>query len=148
MWIQNVSMTSLINGLHYFAEHKTVLIQIQDVGTTFATPLYDDKFVEKYQFQFMDNDVKTDPDNITDDQAKQIAEILVNAKERNLNIVVSCHAGLCRSGAVADVGIQFGFDDTETQRMPNILVKNRIKEHLGMTVDYNEIFKFTLSDWE
>jgi len=148
MWIQNASMADLINGLHYFEEHKTILIQIQDVGTTFATPLYKDRFVEHHQFQFMDNEDPDDTNNISVEQAKQIADIILTAKEKCYNIVTTCTAGICRSGAIADVGIQFGFDDTEARRIPNILVKNRIKEHLGLTVDYNEIFKYSIPEWE
>ena len=33
-WIQNVSMYSVLNGLHFFEPHKTVCIRIQDFGNT------------------------------------------------------------------------------------------------------------------
>lgn len=148
MWVQNVSMADIVNGCHFFEEHKTVLIQIQDICTEFVRPLYIDRFVEIHQFEFMDNDDPTDDCNITADQALQIADIISDAKKNGYNIVVHCHAGLCRSGAVAEVAIQYGFQDTEARRIPNVLVKNRIKEHLGLTVDYSEVFKSHVDDWE
>jgi predicted protein tyrosine phosphatase len=141
-WIQNVSLADIVKGCHFFEEHKTVLIQIQDVCTwKFAEPLYKDKFVEVHQLEFMDNDDPDDDANITEEQAEKIATILTSAKDRGYNIVVHCHAGLCRSGAVTEVGVLMGFDDTEMIRHPNILVKNRLKTALGMQVDYNEVFK-------
>ena len=149
MWIQNVSMADVINGHHFFEQHKTILIQIQDVGTwKFADPLYKDKFVSIHQFEFMDHDDPHDANNISVDQAEQIAQILTSAKQKQHNIVVHCHAGLCRSGAVAEVGVMMGFQDTEMIRHPNVLVKNRIKECLGMSVDYDEVFRTILPDWE
>lgn len=148
-WIQNVSLSNAINGMHYFVPHKTVLIRIQDFGNiNFQPVLYDDKFVEVHKFCFNDNDDPNDISNITESQAKQIADILKNCKDKGYNIVVHCVAGLCRSGAVADVGILYGFEDTETRKIPNMLVKNRLKEQLGLTVDYSEVFKFVLPDWE
>ena len=149
MWIQNVSMADVIKGNHFFEEHKTILIQIQDVCTwKFAEPLYKDRFVEIHQFEFMDNDDPDDDCNITEEQAEKIAAILTSAKERQMNIVVHCTAGLCRSGAVADVAHLIGFQDTGMPRMPNVLVKNRLKKALGLEVDYNEVFKFQLPEWE
>lgn len=148
-WIQNVSLIDAINGIHYFVPNKTVLIRIQDFGNTnFQPVLYGDRFVEVHKFCFNDNDDPNDISNITETQAKQIADILKNCKDKGYNIVVHCVAGLCRSGAVADVGILYGFEDTETRKIPNMLVKNRLKEQLGLTVDYSEVFKFVLPDWE
>ncbi len=148
-WIQNISLSNAIKGIHYFVPYKNVLIRIQDFGQTNFSPVaYDDRFVEVHKFCFNDNDDPNDTSNITVDQAKQIANILRNCKDKGYNIVVHCIAGLCRSGAIADVAITFGFEDTETKKIPNMLVKNRIKEQLGMTVDYSEVFKFVLPEWE
>ena len=148
-WVQNVSLKDAITGMHYFVPHKTVLIRIQDFGQTdFKPVLYHNQFVEVHKFCFNDNDDPDDISNITVEQAKLIANILKNCKEKEYNIVVHCIAGLCRSGAVADVGILYGFEDTETKKIPNMLVKNRLKEELGLTVDYSEVFKFVLPEWE
>jgi protein tyrosine phosphatase len=143
-WIQNISLSNAINGIHYFVPHKTVLIRIQDFGNTVFQPV----LFEVHKFCFNDNDDPNDTSNITIEQANQIANILKNCKDKGYNIVVHCIAGLCRSGAIADVGILYGFEDTETKKIPNMLVKNRLKECFNMKVDYTEVFKFVLPDWE
>ena len=50
-----------------------------------------------------------------------------------MNVVVHCHAGVCRSGAVAEVGIAMGFQDTGVFRAPNLMVKHKLLNALGMT---------------
>jgi hypothetical protein len=47
-------------------------------------------------------------------------------------------AGICRSGAVTEVGVMLGFNDTEKFRSPNLLVKHRMMKKLGWTYDENE----------
>jgi len=49
-----------------------------------------------------------------------------------MNVVVHCHMGVCRSGAVAEVGVMMGFRDTEKFRIPNLMVKKKLMEQLGM----------------
>jgi hypothetical protein len=55
-----------------------------------------------------------------------------------MNVVVHCFAGICRSGAVCEVGVMMGFNDTERFRSPNLLVKHRMMKHLGWTYDERE----------
>jgi hypothetical protein len=55
-----------------------------------------------------------------------------------MNVIVHCVAGVCRSGAVCEIGVMMGFDDTEAFRSPNLLVKHRMMKHLGWTYDPNE----------
>jgi hypothetical protein len=55
-----------------------------------------------------------------------------------MNVIVHCHAGVCRSGAVCEVGVMLGFNDTEVFRSPNLLVKHRMMRKLGWTYDENE----------
>jgi hypothetical protein len=52
-----------------------------------------------------------------------------------MNVVVHCFAGICRSGAVAEVGVMMGFDDVGRTRIPNLLVKHRMMRALGWTYD-------------
>jgi L-serine deaminase len=40
--------------------------------------------------------------------------------------------GVSRSGAVAEVGTIMGFRDTEKFRVPNLMVKRKLIEQLGM----------------
>jgi hypothetical protein len=55
-----------------------------------------------------------------------------------MNVVVHCHAGVCRSGAVCEIGVMLGFNDTEAFRSPNLLVKHRMMRALGWLYDEQE----------
>jgi hypothetical protein len=55
-----------------------------------------------------------------------------------MNVVVHCHAGICRSGAVAEVGVMMGFADCERFRIPNLLVKHKMMRVLGWAYNANE----------
>ena len=55
-----------------------------------------------------------------------------------MDVIVHCVAGVCRSGAVCEVGVMMGFDDTEDFRSPNLLVKHKMMKILGWTYDENE----------
>lgn len=68
---------------------------------------------------------------ITQEQAKEIVGILQNAMENGQNVIVHCNAGLCRSGAVAEVGVMMGFSDTFAPRIPNLMVKKYLMRELG-----------------
>lgn len=145
MWIRNVPMSAIIKGDHHLDDNGTVLIQIQDIGTwKFAEPAAREEFVSIHQFEFMDADDADDDCNITEQQAGEIASILKQALAAGHSVLVHCHMGLCRSGAVAEVGVMLGFADTGAVRQPNILVKNRLKRALGLDVDYSEIFRTVL----
>ena len=56
-----------------------------------------------------------------------------------MNVVVHCHAGVCRSGAVCEIGVMLGFRDTEAFRSPNLLVKHRMMQALGWLYDEQEV---------
>jgi protein tyrosine phosphatase len=139
MWIQNVGIYEITRGMHYL-DNKTILIQIQDVGTwEFAKPFYKDKFIEIHQFEFQDTEKDVEEAGpIQDHQAKAIADILMRAKETDKNIVVHCHAGICRSGAVVECGVIMGFQEPENERIPNVLVKKKILKHLGLTNSWDD----------
>jgi hypothetical protein len=55
-----------------------------------------------------------------------------------MNVVVHCVAGVCRSGAVCEVGVMMGFRDTEEFRAPNLMVKHKMMKVLGWTYDADE----------
>jgi len=136
-WIQNVSLIDVKNGAHYDPGPNNLLIQIVDSGMEFPEPKY--KFNNVHQFEFMDleeNDKCIEPDmKITDHQATSLVILLKQALLNRSNVIVHCVAGVCRSGAVAEVGIIMGFDDTEDYRSPNLLVKNRMMKYLGLTYE-------------
>ena len=138
-WIQNVSLSDVRKGHHIDAGFNSMLIQIVDPAYEFPTPKY--QFREVHQFEFLDaeqNDQFPDECKVTDEQAQQLVTLLQKALGNRMNVVVHCHAGVCRSGAVAEVGVMMGFDDTERFRSPNLLVKHRMMKALGWAYDENE----------
>ena len=79
------------------------------------------------------------------EQANELVRLLQHALENRMNVVVHCHMGVCRSGAVAELGVMMGFDDVGRWRSPNLLVKHRMMSALGWTYDENE--KPNIDDW-
>lgn len=139
MWIQNISLADVAKGHHFDAGPNSMLIQIVDPAMEFPVPLY--KFKETHQFEFLDlehDDKFGEEFKITDEQAEKLVCLLEHARANRMNVVVHCHAGVCRSGAVAEVGVMMGFDDTEAFRSPNLMVKHKMMQVLGMSYDENE----------
>ena len=136
-FIQNVSLQAIKDGRHFDAGANSMLIQITDPAGTFPKPYH--KFKETYRFEFLDLDNEQDElfgeGCIKDEQAAAIVRLLKHAREDKMQVIVHCHAGLCRSGAVAEVGIMMGFTDTEAVRLPNTLVKQKLMRELGLTYD-------------
>ena len=133
LYIQNVSFAAIQNGLHFDCGPNSILIQIKDPKEQFPIPKH--TFESVYQFTFVDEDDENKLDTITVAQAKYLVEILCTALENKQNVIVHCVAGICRSGAVAEVGIMMGFNDTNSFRIPNSLVKRRMMKALGWTYD-------------
>jgi predicted protein tyrosine phosphatase len=139
-WIENVAAADVPMRFHHEAGPNSMLIQIMDPAPTWwPTPAHE--FKEVYRFEFMDverDDKWPDEAKITPAQAEEIVRLLKHALENRMNVVVHCMAGLCRSGAVAEVGVMMGFEDTERFRSPNLLVKHSLMKALGWTYDANE----------
>ena len=139
-WIENVSLSDIPKGRHHNAGENSMLIQIVDPGMEFPTPMH--KFKETHQFQFSDveeNDqVLEEEMRCSHEQAAELVRLLQHALDKRMNVVVHCVAGVCRSGAVCELGVMMGFDDCEVFRSPNLLVKHRMMKHLGWTYDENE----------
>lgn len=139
MWIQNVSMSDIRQGFHMDPGFNSMLIQIVDPAFEFPVPKY--QFREVHQFEFLDaekGDNFPDEAKITDVQAQELVRLLQHALDQRMNVIVHCHAGVCRSGAVAEVGVMMGFDDAEAFRSPNLLVKHSMMKVLGWTYDEEE----------
>lgn len=148
MWIENVALSDIPKGFHHDAGENSMLIQISDYDMAFPIPKH--KFKETHQFTFLDveEDGMTNTGNgkqidlsefaITDEQAGELVRLLQHALANCMNVVVHCHAGVCRSGAVCEVGVMMGFSDCERFRSPNLLVKHKMMKVLGWTYDENE----------
>lgn len=146
-WIENIPLGNVAAGQHHDCGPNSMLIQISDYDMAFPTPKH--QFKEVHQFSFLDieEDGMTNTGGgfidlsefaITDEQAAELVRLLQHAFENRMNVVVHCHAGVCRSGAVAEVGVMMGFADCERFRIPNLLVKHKMMKLLGWTYDENE----------
>ena len=138
-FIENVSKSDVFNGHHYDAGINSMLIRIQDPATVFGKIKY--PFKEVHEFEFLDaEDTDGFPDEckIQDEQAAELVRLLQHAQENHMNVVVHCHAGICRSGAVVEVATMMGFTPTDRMRIPNLRVKHKMMQVLGWTYDANE----------
>ena len=139
-WIENVAAADVPMRFHHEAGENSMLIQIMDPASSWwPNPAHD--FKETHRFEFLDaedRDGFPDETKISDTQAQEIVDLLKHALENNMNVVVHCMAGLCRSGAVAEVGVMMGFADAERTRIPNIRVKHKMMKVLGWTYDADE----------
>jgi len=138
-FIENVSMSDVILGRHYDAGPNSMLIRIQDPATEFRPVKFPFKYVEEFEFlDAEDPDGFPDECKISDAQAQKLVTLLKFAIDMHVNVVVHCHAGLCRSGAVVEVASMMGFTPVEKLRIPNIRVKHRMMKALGLTYDADE----------
>jgi predicted protein tyrosine phosphatase len=139
-WIENVALMDIPKGRHHNAGENSMLIQIVDPGMEFPRPMH--KFKETRQFEFLDIEANDFTINeafrCSDEQAAELVRLLQHALEKRMNVVVHCHAGVCRSGAVCEVGVMMGFQDTEAFRSPNLLVKHKMMKVLGLHYDEDE----------
>ncbi len=139
-WIQNVSLSDVKKGHHVAVKENSMLIQIVDPAMEFPTPAQ--KFREVHQFEFLDlektDDTINDDWKISDAQAAELVRLLQHALDNKMDVVVHCVAGVCRSGAVCEIGVMMGFRDTEVFRSPNLMVKHKMMKVLGWTYDENE----------
>lgn len=132
-WIQNIPMYQVENGTHQHPGDNTVLIQITDPDHEFPEPYYSQKFKEVHQFHFLD--IEYGDLAIRPDQARRIAEVLKYALVNDLNVLVHCHMGICRSGAVAEAGEALGFEYRNDFRRPNLRVKRMVTSALKLGFD-------------
>jgi len=147
-WIQNVALADIPNGHHIRVGENSMLIQISDPDMEFPVPHH--QFKETHQFKFLDIEEDGMTNNggvelidmsvhaIKDADAEHLVALLQRAFENRMDVIVHCHAGICRSGAVAEVGVMMGFRDAEAFRIPNLLVKHKMMRVLGWTYDENE----------
>lgn len=140
-FIQNVGFSNVEDGSHLDAGEYSMLIQISDYKTNlcYVTPAFPKpyhKFKEIHRFKFLDIS-EGDPllaNNewlgCSDSQALELVKLLKHALHEKMNVIVHCFAGVCRSGAVCDVGVQMGFLDKGGVRHPNPRVKKKMNKYL------------------
>jgi hypothetical protein len=146
-WIENVAAADIPTGFHHAAGPNSMLISITDPASW--RPEAKHELNERHNFEFLDieaNDFALEEAmRCSQAQADELVRLLQHALENRMNVVVHCMAGICRSGAVCEVGVMLGFDDVGRWRSPNLLVKHRMMSALGWTYDKNE--KPNIADW-
>ena len=137
-FIENVSKSDVATGFHMDPGPNAMLIRIQDPATFFGCIKHKHMFKEVHEFEFLDaedEDGFEDECKISDEQAEQLVGLLLYAKEKHMNVIVHCHAGICRSGAVVEVATMIGFTASDRYRQPNLRVKRKMMKVLGLTYE-------------
>lgn len=137
-WIENVSKSDVALGFHMDAGTNAMLIRIQDPATEFGKIKHAQMFKEVHEFEFLDaedEDGFEDECKIQDEQAAELVRLLQHAMDKSMNVVVHCHAGICRSGAVVEVATMMGFSTGDRYRQPNLRVKSKMMKVLGFSYD-------------
>ena len=139
--IQNVSRYDVESGSHLATDsgRKVVLIQISDPDTAHPTPAKSFEKIFKFKFLDIEEDQEC-PDQWrpSADDAYYIASILLTCLQMDYDLVVHCHAGVCRSGAVAEVGEMLGFEYAGSYKQPNVALKKHLMNALGLSFDPEE----------
>jgi protein-tyrosine phosphatase len=133
-WIENVAAADIPLRFHHDAGPNSMLIQITDPASWVPEPKHE--FKERHHFEFLDiedGDEALEPEMfVSPQQARELVRLLRHALDKNMNVVVHCYAGVCRSGAVAAVGERMGFMLVEGFRSPNTRVMRLMLEELGI----------------
>lgn len=140
-WIENISKKDAEKAHPFDPGPNSMLICINDPGSKPVVPKFPFSIVRFFEFlDVEDTDITWCPEEsmISDVQAKELVNLLQHALHWNMNVIVHCHAGICRSGAVVEVGVAMGFQDTAKWRSPNLRVKHKMLQVLGMGFDSNE----------
>jgi predicted protein tyrosine phosphatase len=130
-WIQNVSFADIQKGWHHDAEDNSMLIQVVDPDMDFPVPKMQFKKIIQVKFLDVENDSHSGlvyRDAIDPAQANILVDALRFALDNHMNVIVHCVAGICRSGAIVEVGVQMGFMDTGVFRLPNVMVKRMMMD--------------------
>ena len=140
MIIENVSWDDVKHGNHTDMGPNSMLIQIANPASFFPIPARDFRVIQQFEFlDAEDEDIEKQGYDegflISDEQAEALVALLKDAKKKEMNVLVHCHAGICRSGAVVEVASMMGFKPTDRFRQPNIRVKTKMMRVLGWTYD-------------
>ena len=133
LFIQNIDRDDAAKGRHIDPGPNSRLIQISDPGQGFPTPGFK-HFKEIHQFEFLDVEDELHFDEevkISQEQANKLVALLQHALDNRMNVIVHCFAGICRSGAVVEVGEAMGFAHCDKFRAPNLRVKRMMFNALG-----------------
>jgi predicted protein tyrosine phosphatase len=133
-------------------KEKTALISITDYDDEYAELQYKPEYLLQIKFDDVDNDIfldlqgKTLPEEkhkdiaikyhiITDEQAKEIANFVMNIKDKAEFIICQCEHGQSRSAAVAAAITEYLYNDgikifSSDDYFPNKVVYRKVYEYL------------------
>lgn len=133
-WIENCAADDIPRAYHHDAGPNSMLIQITDPASWRPTPLYQFKEIHHFEFLDIEDDDHADDTEmfIQEWQAKKLVQLLKHALENRMNVVVHCFAGVSRSAAIAQIGINMGFNEVEKFRSPNTRVMRLMMAELGL----------------
>ena len=143
-WIENISKKDAEKAYHFDPGPNSMLICINDPGSEPIVPKFPFSIVQFFEFlDVEDTDATWCPEEamISNTQAQELVHLLDHALRHHMNVIVHCHAGICRSGAVVEVATIMGFTDTEKWRSPNLRVKHKMMQVLGHVFDPNELHR-------
>ncbi|WP_407304035.1 hypothetical protein [Acinetobacter sp.] len=70
---------------------------------------------------------------ITPAEAREVAQFIIEAREAQKNVWVNCQAGICRSGAIASLLVDLGWEYADSTlspgQIPNHFVYDSIRKH-------------------
>lgn len=119
-----------------YEDRDCILIRLHNPDYEF--PEGESEFLREVFFHEVFEIAVDDSDNIPEDVIEELAIILTVAKNLGKNIVVHCHAGISRSGAVVEVATMMGFEDIGRYRSPNRVLKEKLRKALGIKNSYEE----------
>jgi hypothetical protein len=124
-FIHNCSDADLSNKV-YPNHQNGILITI----TNEPLNLCYSEFYAVHEFTFLDlEDGEKHPLGIQPAQAKSITEILKNALALYKNVIVNCTVGISRSGAIAQFGLDLGFETTHAYKDPNLQILKELRKN-------------------
>lgn len=127
--IENVGRREVEIGHHQLYGDDTLLISITDPCG--SVPKLHHSFRHVVQFEFLDIEDANHEFACTHEQATEIVELLELCMISRYNVLVHCNAGICRSGAVAEIGEMLGFQYVGSHKQPNLHVKRLMMNILG-----------------
>lgn len=132
--IENASAEDVAIGNHFDPGENSVLIQILDPGYDFPNPKH--TFAQVYKFSFCDWQKMSPPysgaekhELIQESHASEIADALLEAIDKKMNVIVHCFMGRSRSAGVCEAAKALGFEVVKNQKdyVPNRKVEKMIK---------------------
>ena len=143
-FIENISLRDLLAGDHRNPGADAALIRIVGVDDwDLAAPAFPFEHIHIFRFDDLDHDddpAKFQRRGPQQRHADEILAALLDAHDQGQNVIVHCHAGVSRSGAVALAAeLIFGFEPAGRRRRPNGPLLELLLKSPGVEVGFRRI---------